>query len=125
MLLFSPFKFYLRPIDEESVVFGRNSWVILEQNHGFVLLEPYDLTKRPHRKAVEAAVSASSAMAIAESWGSPSAQTIWEAYSNNHHKAELEYSETGKIKGYKALVVESKQTVWISHYDVEELGKRQ
>lgn len=134
MLLFNPFKIgnlNLALLENNKVV----GWVEPQENCGIVLLEPFDLTatelKRVgatalvfSRRVAKAAAAEAAAAARAASAGgrwADRALAEWAKYDDVGLKAQKELDEFGKVKGHKALVAGSNQTVWLSQYDVDSL----
>lgn len=112
-----------RPIINMHVSF--DSWVVVGLEQSFVIVEPFDLTARTWvAEAAPMGATTAAAAAITAS----SARAAWmpaAKYDHDFSKALWEYKETGKIKGYMVLIVDSGKLVWMSHYDIEALKKRQ
>lgn len=71
-----------------------------------------------------AAVSVAAATPVAAGDASATvAWMAWKEYDMAVAKAKDKFVTTGKIEGFKALIVGSNQLVWISQFDVAELEK--
>lgn len=132
------------PIEDDKIAI--DSWIRLNKNNHFVIVEPFDFKSSSsatgQQRAAQAAAAvmlalvraaeaqAMEAQAMPAAWSrtAPAARAVvssWKQYNLTLTKAQSEQEKSGLIKGVKALLVGESVLVWISHYDLEELEKRQ